>query len=221
MALGASVALIAARTEGVRLFKRCPPVHSVILGACRVAFGGAVHTLGCVALPANTPHDLLALQGPYGGVAYLDARHYRFEDAQRLARTWRGFVPGRDDLREAFGDAIAVSRRRVDARLIRVLDLLETEDLSVAESARRVGLSESRLTHLMSDTLGAPPRAWRAWLRLRRAINQRLFHDANLTQAAHAAGFVDSAHLTRTCKQLAGVRPAQMLPKTVLVSNAQ
>jgi len=37
------------------------------------------------------------------------------------------------------------------------------------------------------------------------------------TQAAHRAGFSDSAHLTRTSKQLLGVRPAEMLPQVVHV----
>jgi AraC-like DNA-binding protein len=160
---------------------------------------------------------VLALEGPYAGVAYLDARRYRFEDAERLARRWRGFVPGRDDLREALGDALEPPRRRVDARVLRALDALEAERLSISEVARRNSLSESRLTHLVTDTLGAPPRTWRAWFNLQRAIGERLFGSANLTQAAHRAGFADSAHLTRTCKQLTGVRPAQMMPATVYV----
>lgn len=218
LALGPHLALTVARTAGVPLFARCPPVHSVILGRCRLEVGGSVHTHTSVALPANTPHTLLALEGPYAGVAYLDARRYRFEDAQHLAEAWRRFVPGRDDLREAFGDALKTPKRRVDARLLRVLDALDAEGLSVAEAARHVGLSDSRLTHLMTDTLGAPPRTWRAWFKLRRAIGETLFNAANLTQAAHRAQFADSAHLTRTCKQLMGVRPAQMLPQTVYVS---
>jgi len=218
LALGTHVALTIAQTAGVPLFARCPPVHSVILGRCKLSLGNGVQTARSLALPAHTPHTLLALEGPYAGVAYLDARRYRFEDAQRLAHQWRGFLPGTDDLREALGDALAPPRRRVDARLLRALDALDVEHLSVSEAARRVGLSESRLTHLMSDTLGAPPRNWRAWFKLRRAIGEALFGQANLTVAAHRAGFADSAHLTRTCKQLMGVRPAQMLPQTVYVS---
>ena len=89
--------------------------------------------------------------------------------------------------------------------------------MSVAQAALRVDLSESRLTHLMTETLGAPPRTWRTWLMLRRALHETLLGTANLTQAAHCAGFADSAHFTRTCKQLMGVRPAQMLPHTVYV----
>jgi AraC-like DNA-binding protein len=219
LALGPHLALTTAETKGVRLFARCPPVHSVLLGRCTIEHAGGVHTLSSLAVPANTPHRVLALAGPYAGVAYLDARRYRFEDAQRLAHAWRGFEPGRDDLREAFGDALKLARRRVDARLLRALEALDGERLSVAQAALRVGLSESRLTHLMTDTLGAPPRTWRAWFKLQRAVGETLFNHKNLTQAAHQAGFADSAHLTRTCKQLTGVRPAQMMPRAVFVSS--
>jgi AraC-like DNA-binding protein len=177
--------------------------------------GRRIDSPGTLAMPANVPHTLLELQGTFAGVAYLDARRYRFEDAQRLAETWRGFVPGRDDLREAMGDALTAPQRRVDARVLRALAAIETRDLSVADAALSVRLSDSRLTHLMSETLGAPPRTWRTWFRLRRALHETLFGTANLTAAAHSAGFADSAHLTRTCKQLTGVRPAQMLPRAV------
>jgi AraC-like DNA-binding protein len=218
LVLGPQLAITGAPTAGVRLFKRCPPVHSVLLGRCQLELDGQVHTPRTIALPANTPHALLALHAAYACVAYLDARHYKFQDAQRLAETWRGFVPGHDDMREAFGDALKIPQRRVDKRLLRVLDAFENQDLTVSEAAAQVGLSDSRMTHLMTDTLGAPPRTWRTWFKLRQAIREALFSGVNLTQAAHRAGFADSAHLTRTCKQLMGVRPAQMLPRTVYVS---
>jgi AraC-like DNA-binding protein len=66
--------------------------------------------------------------------------------------------------------------------------------------------SYSRLTHLTTNTLGAPPRPWSTWFKLQRAI-QHAAAGHTLTDAAHEAGFADSAHLTRTCKRFAGVRP--------------
>ena len=82
-----------------------------------------------------------------------------------------------------------------------------------------VGLSASRLTHRMTEALGAPPRAWRAWLRTQAAIGHLLREGSTLTRAAYAAGFADSAHLSRTCRRLMGVRPAMMLPRTVYISD--
>lgn len=218
LVVGPHAAITGARTAGVRLFERRPPVHGVLLGRCELALAGRrVRSEGAIAVPAGASHAVLAFGDPFACVAYLDARRYRFEDAQRLAERWRGFVPGRDDLREALGDALAPPQRRVDCRTLRALEAIDAEGLSVAEASARLGLSESRLTHLTTETLGAPPRVWRAWFKLQRAIREAALGAANLTQAAHRAGFADSAHLTRTSKRLLGVRPAEMLPRVVHV----
>ena len=218
LVVGPHVALTGARTTGVRFFERRPPLHGVLLGRCELALEGRrVRSEGAIALPAGASHSVVAFGDPYACVAYLDARRYRFEDVRRLAERWRGFVPGRDDLREALGDALAAPQRRVDGRLLRALDAIDTEGLSVAEASAQQGLSESRMTHLTTETLGAPPRVWRAWFKLQRAIREAALGGANLTEAAHRAGFADSAHLTRTSKQLLGVRPAEMLPRVVHV----
>ena len=218
LVVGPHVAITGARTAGVRLFERRPPVHGVLLGRCELALAGRrVRSTGAIALPAGALHAVLSFGDPFACVAYLDARRYRFEDVQRLAEKWQGFVPGRDDLREALGDALAPPQRRLDDRLLRALAAIDAEELSVAEASAMVGISESRMTHLTTETLGAPPRVWRAWFKLQRAIRAATLGTANLTQAAHHAGFADSAHLTRTSKQLLGVRPGEMLPKIVHV----
>jgi len=167
LVLGPHVVLSCAATEGVPMFERCPPVHSVLLGHCRVEIGERVHSSRAVAVPANTPHRVVGFEEPVAGVAYLDPRRYTFDDVQGLATKWREFVPGRDDLRDAYRDALAPSPRQVDPRLLRALDAMESVGATVAEAAAGVDLSISRLTHLMTETLGAPPRTWRAWLRER------------------------------------------------------
>lgn len=217
LALSPMCALAVAETRGARLFPRRPPVHSVIVGSCEVAFGASSRRDTVFALPPNTPHAIVACEAPAMMVAYLDARRYHFADAERLAHAWRGFRPGRDDPREALGDALARPRRGIDPRLEALLARLEEGDLSIAEAARAAHLSESRATHLLTDTLGAPPRVWRTWLRLRRAIGAATLGGASLTEAAHHAGFFDSAHLTRTCRTLLGVAPKAMLPRDLYV----
>jgi AraC-like DNA-binding protein len=215
LALSPMCALAVAETRGAQLFTRRPPVHSVIVGGCEIAHGATTHRGRALALPASTPHTVVACHEPALLVAYLDARRYRFEDAQRLAHAWRGFRPGRDDAREALGDALKPPPRRLDARLEALLGRLEVGEASVAAASSAVRLSESRATHLMTEALGAPPRIWRTWFRLRSAIGAVTLGGASLTEAAHHAGFFDSAHLTRTCKTLLGVAPKQVLPRDV------
>lgn len=220
LVLGPALSISEARTAGVALFERTPPMHSVLLARGLVDVGGRTLTsTDTLAIPAGTRHRIHAMIGEHGCVAYFDARHYAFAEVARVAARWRGFVPGRDDIREAFGDATRAPRRRLDRRIERALASLEGEGATVAAAAAQVGLSASRLAHVVTAALGSSPRAYRTWFLLRRALGAALLGGANLTEAAHAAGFADSAHLTRTCKQLMGVRPAQMLPPTIYVAR--
>ncbi len=53
-----------------------------------------------------------------------------------------------------------------------------------------------------------PYPVWRRWLRLQLALNA-IQSGASLTAAAHAAGFADSAHLTRSCRAMFGITPSE------------
>lgn len=77
---------------------------------------------------------------------------------------------------------------------------------SAADLARSVGLSAHRLMHLFRAGTGLPLRRYALWLRLRAALAVAL-RGATLTEAAHAAGFSDSAHLSRTFREHFGLPP--------------
>ncbi|GAA4056260.1 AraC family transcriptional regulator [Actinomadura miaoliensis] len=79
---------------------------------------------------------------------------------------------------------------------------------SLTEAATAVGLSATRLGHLFTEQLGLPYTAWRRWVRLQHAM-AAVQEGATLTHAAHAAGFTDSAHLTRVCRAMFGITPTQ------------
>ena len=101
---------------------------------------------------------------------------------------------------------------RFDPRIEHVLDRLKREVLSpptAANLARTVGLSEGRLVHLFSDEVGVPLRRYILWLRLRQVVYGWAL-TRSLTQAAHAAGFADSAHLSRTFRSMYGLRPSDV-----------
>jgi AraC-like DNA-binding protein len=78
-----------------------------------------------------------------------------------------------------------------------------------ADVAALVGVSASRLTHLFTDQMGITLRRYVLWLRLQ-AVITRVKAGDDLTDAAHAAGFADSAHLTRTCRDMFGLPPSVM-----------
>ena len=133
------------------------------------------------------------------------------------------------------GDAVGIAAlRRACAALVvgpRTPELTREVRLAISELGRRigageahglvqvaahVGLSPTRLTHRFSSEVGLPYRAFVPWLRVARVVREVQTSRAsglapNLTRAALAAGFVDSAHLTRSFRALFGMPPSVVL----------
>lgn len=100
-----------------------------------------------------------------------------------------------------------------DRRVAQALAIMKAsfpESPSSGELAEQVGLSESRLIHLFSEQVGVPLRRYTLWLRLRHVLFCVATGD-NLTDAAHEAGFSDSAHLARVFSSMFGITPSSML----------
>ena len=79
--------------------------------------------------------------------------------------------------------------------------------ITLAEVAKAVHRSPSRLAHRFRDATGVPVRRYVLWCRLRSAVEAAM-RGASLTEAAHLAGFADSAHLSRTFRAMFGVAPS-------------
>lgn len=93
----------------------------------------------------------------------------------------------------------------LDPRLAEVLRWLSAHPgESVAAAAQRSGLSASHLRSLTRTQLGVPLGTWLVWRKLERAARE-LAAGAGLAEAAHAAGFADQAHCTRTMRRMFGV----------------
>lgn len=81
--------------------------------------------------------------------------------------------------------------------------------ITLAELARAVHRSPSRLAHRFREATGVPLRRFILWRRLRAAAEIAM-QGSSLTQAAHAAGFADSAHLSRTFRSMFGIAPSSL-----------
>jgi AraC-like DNA-binding protein len=80
---------------------------------------------------------------------------------------------------------------------------------SITKLAEHLGLSYHRTSHLFSEAVGLPVRKYQLWQKLYRAAGP-LSAGASLTEAAHAAGFVDSAHFSRTFQTAYGRSPREL-----------
>lgn len=202
--------------------------HQIVIGRhSEVKVGllpGRIHSPG-IAIPANVPHcvvpaDVLLIyldplteegralfQGTASKERVLSASLCRqlldsFQSVELLRKTLRAAL--NLPLPPAF-----------DMRLPTVIAALQTSiasgvDIDREALAEIIALSPSRFSHWFVDQTGLPLRRYRKWLRLMVALNH-VAQSASLTDAAHAAGFADSAHLSRTFREMFGINPSTAL----------
>ncbi|GBF50108.1 DNA-binding helix-turn-helix protein [Leptospira ryugenii] len=98
----------------------------------------------------------------------------------------------------------------MDPRMQKLGDQLRKElpsQIKMSNLKKDLGLSEDHIIKLFKESFGIPLRRYLLWLRLLRAVEE-ISSGNNLTEAAHAAGFSDSAHFSRTFKENFGFVPS-------------
>jgi len=99
-----------------------------------------------------------------------------------------------------------------DERILRATAYIRSHldrPLTLEEVAEVACLSPSRFRHLFVEETGMALRPyilWRRFLRVWELMTAR----ESLSAAAHAAGFADAAHLTRTCRRMFGFPPSAL-----------
>lgn len=97
--------------------------------------------------------------------------------------------------------------KRSDPRIERALQVLQANpSYPLAELAPKLQISSDHLSRLFAQIVGLPWRSYLLWQKVRMAaflIGKGL----KLTDAAIRAGFVDSAHLSKTWQQAFGASP--------------
>jgi len=157
--------------------------------------------------------------GPVLGVPLSELRDQRVDlsdvkpgDAVRL--------PGTLDIGMAVARILDVAGALVadaspDAAASHAARLLRDPRASVADVAEEVGLSVRQLRRRCDAAVGYGPKTLQRVLRFRRFVARIDAGPADgltpdLAAIAAAAGYADQAHLTRECRQLAGLTPAAL-----------
>ena len=148
---------------------------------------------------AEMPGEVLAELVPALFAAWQDERSAAAVEraARRIVRALTGGVGPSTVADERILRAIAYVRAHLDAPLT-----LE----AVADVAC---LSPSRFRHLFVEQTGMGLRPYILWRRFLRVWELQM-EGASLSSAAHAAGFADAAHLSRTSRRVFGFPPSTM-----------
>ncbi|MBM9501296.1 helix-turn-helix transcriptional regulator [Leptospira sp. 201903071] len=100
--------------------------------------------------------------------------------------------------------------KNIDERIRRIAYKIRTElpdSIRMKEIGKDFSISEDRLIRLFKENLGIPLRRYLLWVRILSTV-KLLKEGKNITEAAHAAGFSDSAHFSRTFKENFGFVPS-------------
>jgi AraC family transcriptional regulator len=99
-----------------------------------------------------------------------------------------------------------------DERILRAIAHIRSQlstSLTLDEVAEVACLSPSRFRHLFVEQTGMALRPYVLWRRFLR-VWELLMEGESLSTAAHAAGFADAAHLTRTSRRMFGFPPSAL-----------
>jgi AraC family transcriptional regulator len=147
--------------------------------------------------------------------------------AKRLERAWR--------TEQSYEAVIAVCHQLVqevarttfrepsDPRVLRAIESIRqrvNETVTLPELAAAVNLSPGRFRHLFVQETGMPLRTYVLWRRLLH-VWTLLMQGETLSAAAHAAGFADSAHLSRTARTMFGLPPSALQVNGPLSARAR
>jgi AraC-like DNA-binding protein len=140
------------------------------------------------------------------------------EECSRLRALWRSPSDDASAL-EALVDALAMAQpsppleSRSARRLREVINALPqrpTAAWTLNALAAEAALSPSRFAHAFRDQTGMAVRPYLRWLRLAQAL-EAAGCGHSLTASAHAAGFADAAHFSRTMRRHFGITPGSVL----------
>jgi AraC family transcriptional regulator len=102
-----------------------------------------------------------------------------------------------------------------DPRVLAAVEYIRqrvAQAVSLPEVAKVANLSPDRFRHLFVEETGMPLRTYVLWRRLLH-VWTLLSSGETLSSAAHAAGFADSAHLSRTARTMFGLPPSVLQVK--------
>ncbi|MEP7384321.1 MAG: AraC family transcriptional regulator [Gemmatimonadota bacterium] len=133
-------------------------------------------------------------------------------EASQGRRTERDVADAARRIVEALTGGVS-SSVTTDERLLRAIAYIQAHldrAISLEEVAGEACLSPSRFRHLFVEQMGMGLRPYVLWRRFLR-VWALLMAGETLSTAAHATGFADAAHLSRTSRTMFGFPPSAML----------
>ncbi len=184
-------------------------------------------------LTSNDQKVLFILINPASRIGHIINQHFLKEDIEPFINEWTkqirvigskwdankidnlSFLSQYFSITNDYFSECNSSNHKTDDRIINAINILEkypNEVLSLEYISSKVFLSPSRFIHLFKEETGISYRRMQLWIKLMLSFDL-LQATSNLTELAHASGFSDSAHYSRTFKETFGMKPSSVLKK--------
>lgn len=184
-------------------FDGCRSTLCVIFVEPEGVYGRALRTRYRLPLATDLPFEQTHEVGDRLAAAYAEG-----SDNAQLLQTAQSVL----DRLTAVEALVSSPDARVTAAMQWIRENL-TQDISLEDAAASVHLSPSRFRHLFVAQAGVSFRAYLRWARVQSAVGAA-FSGKTWTEAAQVAGFADSAHLSRTCRDMFGMNPNMLVPES-------
>ncbi|MCC6773881.1 MAG: helix-turn-helix transcriptional regulator [Gemmatimonadaceae bacterium] len=216
--------------QAIQLVMACERTHRV-----RADESQPWHSYSIAAIPTRQPHAIDVTDADYGAVILIEPET---REGRAIAQRFlaHGIAEVGDDetgaiVRAIFDrwldgrrdDTASEARRLVshlaagvepttvtDPRILSAIAYINerlSNPITLHEVASYACLSPSRFRHLFAEQVGMGLRPYMLWRRFMLTWDL-LMRGKSLSDAAHAAGFADSAHLSRTSKRAFGFAPS-------------
>ncbi|WP_170113182.1 AraC family transcriptional regulator [Ahniella affigens] len=123
------------------------------------------------------------------------------EGGDRLVREMVSILTGGAWRHRAMDRRVAMALHHIDSHL--------HEPDGLEHVANRLGISSRYLRKLFEQEIGLSPQRYRQWSKLRQALAS-IVAGASFTDGAAAGGFTDSAHFSRTFRDMFGAPPSMI-----------
>lgn len=170
---------------------------------------------GVLFVEPETPEGRALTARTNGGMELLDSgliavMTQKLENAWRIEQS-RATVESvcREFVRELTNTA---GRTPSDPRVLAAIEYIRQRietPITLPQVAKVAFLSPGRFRHLFVEETGMPLRTYVLWRRLLK-VWTLLMQGQTLSEAAHAVGFADSAHLSRTSRTMFGTTPSAL-----------
>ncbi len=196
----------------------CHKMPHIIAGTnpFKICINGQIREGRTAIIPSDVEHSIISMDDSAKMLLIMPLTDLYFQIKDRLKNEciiYEQYHSVEEIISELNKSCITYEKIIDDKRIIEIIEKINNDtypDRSVAEIAKHINLSESRLEHLFSEKTGIRLKHYLLLHKLRKAYKQ-VCEGKSVTEAAYEGGFADSSHLAVVSKRLLGISVSDVM----------